>query len=287
MRNQQLVHLGRLLKEARESWDYFTTDEIVYQLEIGDAVAVHRGVFGAAERYLNGELWLEILIFEALPDALGDDQIVTHSPVVKVGITSGMNNLSSQKGLRKDTVLVEIDQSVEDTEYVRLRPIRTMVWLKTFEYTMRGRENFSENTLFARGLALILRACFVDGELHTFRILGNADFHGKCPSDVIQRGAEIRQHVSGNQTPRGGSDRADVIDVVNSLKVELADTYVLARCKEPLNAPIERIDMYIRPLQLRPGAISSCISSLCPASAPRDQNGQSIASGDTQDGARN
>jgi len=128
------LHPIRLLKKARESWDYFATDELVYIVENVDLLPTEDGM-RRVEKYLNGEAWIELSAKLAATSELKEAEMVALIEVDGVGQGRTVNYESSfAKSLGQYLMLFGIPQIMENPEKFRFRPIRTRVWLKSSQF---------------------------------------------------------------------------------------------------------------------------------------------------------
>ena len=121
---------SQLREEARETWDYFLTEQVVYGSHLGEAEAV--ASLGYLEQYVHSEIWFECtlwiaplrqayaarMIFEYLNADLADSLYCSDV------LAPGKRNV--------DSMLVSVPEFVENSEVVGAG-IPTVGWLKFYD----------------------------------------------------------------------------------------------------------------------------------------------------------
>jgi len=259
-----------LLDEARKSWDYFISDEIVYQAEVRDPEGVRRQE-GYVKDYIEGRLWFEVVALGLENEVLQLVWLVEAYP--RELVVAAEPNPHEPVNWGDNPMLVFVRQLGEDAEKFEFRPLRSVVRLKTFndrvrcarkKMDIRFRESAKEGVFewrYAQGeediplLALGQDDALVGGVLH-----------GKRPSDVVERSPEVAKNVSDNQSP-GQSDpwvNGDLIDtgalethardVARKIQFALSAEGDFWLARGTTNSSIEATDVYIRSLNLEAGA---------------------------------
>jgi len=259
-----------LLDEARKSWDYFISDEIVYQAEVGDPEGVGRQE-GYVKDYIEGRLWFEVVALGVgneepelvwLVEAYPRELVVAAEPNPHEPVNWGDN-----------AMLVFVRQLAEDSEKFEFRPIRSVVWLKPFNIAMRLRRQKAEIVGDKSAKGGILGFHYAQGEVNTPLLplvqddtLVGSVLHGKGPSDVVERSSEITEDVADNQSPSQTDPGIDVDlidvgaledharDVARKLQFALCADGDFWLARGTTNSSIEAVDVYIRPLNLEAGA---------------------------------
>ena len=160
-------------------------------------------------------------------------------------------------------MFVSIREEFQISEQVKFRPISSIVWLKTFYFAMRSRQDVLECSN-ASAFVSHSGGVVIQGELNRpffFRRkfcprLPNIQ-HGKVPGDMVKRSPEISNNITDNETPilspQGRID-LNVNQLCLALHYGLFFDGALWIEQSP-NTPFESVDVYVRPLNLKPGAI--------------------------------
>ncbi|MFC2058894.1 hypothetical protein ACFLTS_04540 [Chloroflexota bacterium] len=246
-----------LLEEARKTWDYFISDETVYEGKYINTDSVED--ISWVDNYLIGDIWFECLItwVEKLVTAyiieVSDDaSVITSQP-----------NVSLHSRWCDDPMFVGIREKFEVSEQVKFRPIPSIVWLKTFDFTAsphreklevrrhcRPSNRFDMHGEFNKPL-------FIGDEFHPS--LGHTQ-HSESPSNMIKGVSEVCNDITNDETPRFsiGSGVNVNVDNTDSLKWPLRYGLFpdgMLWIERAPNTPFESADVYIRPLSLKPSAI--------------------------------
>jgi len=259
-----------LLDEARKSWDYFISDEIVYQAEVRDPEGVGRQE-GYVKDYIEGRLWFEVVALGLKNEVLQLVWLVEAYPGELV--VAAEPKPHEPVNWRNNAMLVFVRQLAEDAEKFQFRPLRSVVWLKTFNHGLRsgGQKADSFSGKSAKDGLFVWR--YIQGERDSPFLLDGQDdalvdsvLSGKCPSDVVERSPEVAKDVSDNQSPSQtdpwidgdlidtGALEGHARDVARKIQFALSAEGDFWLARGATNGSIEAVDVYIRPLNLEAGA---------------------------------
>ncbi len=247
----------QLLEEARKGWDYFISDETVYE---GKLVNREWGeVVSWVDNYRVGDIWLEACA--TINDSVGIALLIEDCDSLCVVASQPYGRVD--KAWRDNTVFVRIRQESQVSEQLEFRPIPSIVWLKTLDFAMRFRQDKFEGMPTTFAVPKIGRS-IIQRELNS-ALLAKAKLllcpsdmqHGKIPSNVIQGVPQIGGNITDDKPPTLGPEGRLYIHVNqlrSALHYGLFPNGVLWVEQAP-DTPFEGVDVYIRPLDLEPGAI--------------------------------
>ena len=239
----------RLRQKARESWERFITNKIVYQVQ-GDKAHPLAGK-GYLEQYLSSEAWFEVLL-----SPLG------HSYTARAILE--YLNLSTRAGehwydlaardFHIDPVLVSVPQPVENGEGVVVG-VPTMCWLEVCDIRDGARQDVPCQVPEVVNASVREVANQREGR-EFVGLVPRADIaQSKIPSDVIQCRAEVMDNVTedrGQRSRRRAMGRDLVNDIVEVLRIELSSESLRVSLKEGAHLPFEFVKVFARPFNLEP-----------------------------------
>ena len=249
-----------LLKEARETWEYFITDELVHVVE-GRSISRPTG-FSCVENYLSGTNWIELAI-EAKIGTRVEHYIAIIENAVEI------NPSKSRHGREHDSrhmphsgngaMLVSVPHVIYGEERVTVRHIPACVRLKVLdELDFRAVGlSYPGNLLSPSRFGSIRPWFFIEdwelGELgrsmpRTTR---------KRPRKLVKSGAKIVSELSNEDTESLGRLSVDFepYDLVRSLVIWLDDKGVGLQRIVSSEVPHNRVQMFLRPLNFEPWPI--------------------------------
>lgn len=160
-------------------------------------------------------------------------------------------------------MFIRIREKLQVLEQVQFRPIRSIVWLKSSDFDVCLRQDKLKRpstTYLASELDDIIAQREHDATLLPVSELHprSTDMqHGKFPSNVVQGIPQIGNDIANNETPSIGCEEAVSMEfdlLRGALYFGLFPDGALWLEMRP-DAPFESVDVYIRPLNLEPGAI--------------------------------
>lgn len=179
-------------------------------------------------------------------------------------VTPGERDLGSNNGWSDDPVFVKVREIAEVGEHVVFRPIPTVVRLKLLNGRVRGNGKMADVIKaqpFVKGVAF--------GQPLTSNREGDGlrDLRPHCetlvgdmpdierPSDMVKGCVQIREDVPNNQGPllflHGlNSHGYDITEILKLACFPNGNLWL----EQPTDTPFERLDVYIRPLNLELGA---------------------------------
>lgn len=249
----------QLLEEARKSWDYFISNEIVYE---GKFINTHRMVVPPiwVDSYRESDIWFEVCIH--ISDKLGIALLIEYCDNTRVIRSQG--NLCTNVAWCNDPMFVGIRQKFQVSEEVKFRPIPSVVWLKSFNFTMCRRPDVFNYTLSPVAPLRLVKAqresdtSLLGGRKFRTRLLDIQ--HGKFPSNMVKRSPKVSDNISDNQSPVFSSKRRSYVysnqlsTLKHALRYGLFPNGILW-VEQAFDTPFESVDVYIRPLNLQPGTI--------------------------------
>ena len=258
-----------LREEARKSWDYFISDEIVYQAEVRDPEGVGRQE-GHVKDYIEGRLWFEVVALGLENEVLQLVWLVEAYP--RELVVAAEPNPHEPVNWGDNPMLVFVRQLAEDAEKFQFRPLRSVVRLKIFNNGLCcGGEKpdvlLDKSTKERVG---VLR--YAQREIDAPLLFGvqrdalvGSVLHGKRPGDVIERSPQVAEDVSDNQSPGqtdlwidgdlidAGALEGHARDIARKIQFALSADGDFWLARGATNSSIEATDVYIRPLNLEAG----------------------------------
>lgn len=231
----------RLREEAREEWEHFVTDEIVYGSEDFGAVA-RLGPFSAKD-YAEGRLWLEVRgRFVGERDFCAVIEVLD---IQSFNLGDGHPHFVPTDG--NGVVLVDSAQQVERPERKLFR-FPSVVWLKTADPLGGGGIHPGDGGLEASSVGPD-----VDGKaglVSDFRTVLRDEGAGK----MVESGAALVDKFPRDDAQFRGriSMGFDANDLAAGLRVELLGHSARFRCIEGVERPMKGLSMFVRPHHLQP-----------------------------------
>jgi hypothetical protein len=265
----------RLLKEARESWDYFISDEIVYAAEIRDGQPLKRRE-GYLDSYISGRLWFEVVARRVKGNPQRFMWLVESCPYGLPSCIESDVHLGTNEG--NDAMFVFITQLPEDAEKFQFIPLRSIVWLKIIDSAKDRVGNKIPVTLgYSPKKGVIRRTCVsavfngeLDGPCPLWSRSGSCVrdmLLDKRPSDVIKGGPQVAQDIANKQFPVRSNSRINskfisrgcfnsvVVDTIRKIQISLSTEGDLLIARGNTDTSIEITDVHIRPTNFAFGAI--------------------------------
>lgn len=249
----------KLLKEARKSWDYFLSDELVYAIQDRDVIFGGR-YGGCLEAYLNGSSWVE-MCFKSR--AIGGNPgynfwLIERRVVSEDGCTAWRDDeFHGGGGNSNESVISLIRQLSEDGKQVSVRPIPSIVRLHPFNFREGFGQNIENLTPTSRPVEF---GRVPDGELSVSRrfTTGSDITHmlaAQFPSDVIQGLSETASEIRSDRPPRigrGGRPTQSLPPLFIYLGEHLEGCGFIF---EDGDTSLEAYEMLLRPVTLQPSMI--------------------------------
>jgi hypothetical protein len=240
-----------LWKEARESWDYLVTDELVYAVE---SIETH-SVLGATlplEGYLNDQQFFEFTfslgggIYAAMVEfAKPEDMRASRNPGTDL------------QEIRNDNLmLVDAIEFMEPPQIVNIRPIRSIVRLKLFDDWVGSGKNIPELTPPSGGFLVELTGRVEDGEFRTStRII--SDKQSQLPSQMIEGRSQIESNIANQNPPANRRLLANFKceDFPRLISIFYGDNGAWIQLHEVPEFPVKDIEVFLRPINLQPNVI--------------------------------
>lgn len=241
--------VSRFRQEAREEWDCFICDNVVYAPEHVDFDSLSEP--GYLEQYLSGDVWFEVLFgFRA------SGHFHTYCAILEFldAPTTPREGRNAKSGgdRGEQAVLVSVPQEVENPQGVILRSVPSVIRLNG----LNGSNSVGQNTL-GQALEVVvagLTGIDEDGEGGLLiRLVGLQE--RQLPSNVIQGGAEVVDNVANyNRQALGWRRlRRELVDIViDVLTIEVTDRSIGVVLDEAFGFPLEFFKVSTRPLNLEP-----------------------------------
>ncbi len=246
----------KLLKEARESWDYIFTDKLVYAIQ--DRDVVNRGRYcGYLQAYLKREVWLTICIRVSHLSGQIRDYFWLIESLVEPDANRALgrhDDLGSRFRLDDKSMTGLIGQFSEDREQVCFRPIRSIIRLHPLNFWKGSRQDV--DTLKSTTFPVIFRS-IADGELSQFMgFTTRSDISHmpdrQFPSHIIQGSPETAGEIRNDRSPRirnGGRPTEALPSIFIFLGDSLEDCGALIKLGD---SSLEVAEVYLRPITLEP-----------------------------------
>lgn len=251
----------RMLKEARKTWDYVITDKLVYGIQDSDVIVGGRRS-GYVESYLKGHIWIEACFRVADGNARGRYYIYLIESSVQLEdnpLLSWNNQIRSGLGLDNESVIGFVRQLSDNGEKVRIRPMRSIVWLHPLNIWESGGQDVP---ILAFPFASEPISSVPNGELSSvirFTRSSSVSQMLDCqfPSDVVQSSSQVTGEISNDRTPSIGNIRRPFEgDAFPSLLIFIDSP--IDRCCAFLefgDIPLDAAEVYLRPLSCEPSII--------------------------------
>lgn len=247
----------RVRKEARETWDYFVSDEIVYVVQEKN-IETGTQPFNILNRYLNGNLWVELVFRHGIEGPLGECQHrALFEPTPECNFVLGQGDNALMEDRNQDSMLVKPGQVIQDAQEKVWRGIPSIVRLKAFnDLSGVGSNRPGGADEHLRGG----RSITEDGECDASLILfspGNARNKRQLPRYVIERRSEIRNNISDNQAPCDWRFFCgpDTEFIYLPFRIIFHARGVRLAFDETIDSSFERADMYLRPMNLQQSVV--------------------------------
>jgi len=254
-----------LLDKARKGWDYFISDEVVYEGKLSD-IESPKKLPTWIDYYRSGDLWFEVV--GHFPYPCGNQK---HTLVLLLYANSGNSVVTTMEsemprddGWGDDSVFVPIRQILKVAEHYVIRPIPTVIRLKLFDLHMRSsREKANIIPVETADKGIARQTLTSQRKRDDGLLLGSQGFvhiggvlDSERPSDIIKGCPQIRQNVPNNQGPIFlqfglNGHLCNIADIVKFACFSNGNLWL----QQAVNTPFESLDVYIRPLNLELGAI--------------------------------
>lgn len=250
----------RLREEARESWNYFVTNEIVYEADARDGDAFTS--FGYLKEYLRAEVFFELSL-SPRGHPYAARAILESFDLAAWGSEYG-DNLPA-RNLDVEPVFVGVPHPVQDRERMVVG-LPTVCWLKIDDVGNGIRKNI--DYAVPESFDVVGFACADHWKRSEFpRLLAGADEipESKIPSDVVQSCPQIVDHISQDR-PKGDRRRAiwrDLIDsIVEIVRIELTGVSLRVSLNEASHLPFQLVQVLARPYNLDPSPGDIAVSEV-------------------------
>ena len=241
--------VSRFRQEAREQWDNFVCDNVVYTPEEGEFDPLAES--GYLEQYLSGDIWFEILFGFRAAGYLHTYCAVLEFLDASATTGEGGNAKAGRYG-REQAVLVGIPQEMKNPQGVILRGIPSVIRLNGLD----DPKSIGQNVL---GQAIEVLdagpACVgKDGEGRLLvRLISLQE--SQLPSDVIQGRAQIMSNVTKDDGKLVGGRRLwrELVNEIRIItRIELTSRSVGVLLDESRSSIFEFFKVFTRPLCLEP-----------------------------------
>ena len=247
--NIDTFHSFRLREEARKSWDYLFSNELVYAVDLGEV----DGKFerGYIERYRGSEFHLE---FTLRYGGCYYSAIVESARTVDSRHTTIFNDrLTKARG--NFPMFINAINLMEQPEMVNISPIPSVIRLKAFNNLLgfgRDTPHFWDTRFFE------IVGRIENGELCTaVRFLGREAC--KLPGKMVECRPQVKSDITNDYTPtdRGFPVHLKPKDFLGIFGIILWNERIWFGLREPehLDFPIEKIEMFLRPDDFEPNAV--------------------------------
>lgn len=197
----------KLLKEAREAWQYVFSDEVVYAFQHGDII-IGRGQGGYLDSYLKGYGWIEFFCYPVFV-------CPGHSYAWVAIMERDMNfcwpfddSPRSTLRLNDEAVLSAVGDFSQDGQEMCFRSIRTVIRLKVFDV---GDSRWEDIRKLPRQLIQKSSSCvpwtIANRKLRVdVGIMGSSQmFDSQLPCDVVDTSSQAIRNITNNSPPRIGN----------------------------------------------------------------------------------
>lgn len=238
----------RLRQKARESWDYFITNEVVYEAK-GSEGHPFAGE-GYLEQYLASKIWFEV-VFSPLGHSY-TARAILESFNRSAGTREHGYELAA-RDFDVESMLVGIPEPIENRERMIIG-ISSVCWLKVCDVRDRVRQDIHCRVPEV-GNASVRKV----SDQRKGRVIGGLTVRvgevaeGKIPSNVVQGRTKVMDDIAedGAKGDRGRTIRRDVIDhVVEVLRIEVSSESLRVSIKEDPRLPFEFVKVFARPFNL-------------------------------------
>lgn len=244
----------KLLKEARESWQYVFSDEVVYAFQHGDII-IGRGQGGYLDSYLEGYGWIEFFCYPVFV-------CPGHSYAWVAIMERDMNfcwpfNDSPRSTLRlnDEAVLSAVGDFSQDGQEMCFRSIRTVIRLKVFDV---GDSRWEDIHKLPRRLIQESSSC-VPWTIANRKLRLDVGLTGssqvldsQLPCDIVDASSQAIRNITNDRPPRIGNGRRPM---EISFPVALLGGHSQWVTLIPRNPSLQCIEASFRPSTLELGMI--------------------------------
>ncbi len=244
-----------LLEEARKSWEYLVTDELVYVLQGRRNPGV--AGFSYLEGYLAGFYWIELAI------RIGEGghnhdfiAIIEHAYRAAKKGHFDMKDMPEDRGI---PVGVGIPPIIEQKQGVHLGSISSVIRLKALDdldFRAVGIRYQRKSGTPSTNIGLRRRFFFEDWERGSF--IWNSPIPGcQGPSNLVKSGAETVDELTNEHTNpgRGFTTYLEPRHIVGSLRLLLDHNGVGLQQVVNTQCTINGVEMLLRPFESEPWPI--------------------------------
>lgn len=241
--------VSRFRQEARELWDYFVCDNVVYAPEKLQVNPLSQS--GYLEQYLSGDMWFEILFGFRAAGYLHTMCAILESFYPPTPSGEGGHGQANGDAC-EEPMFVGIPKQVQNRQLGILRGVPSVIRLNSLNDPNSVRQNVLRQSL--EGLDAGLAGVGEDGERRLLvRLLSRQQ--GQLPREVIEGRAEVMNNVSeyDRELERWRRLRRELVDiVVDVLGIELTTESIWVAIDESSGFPFEFFKVFTRPLNLEP-----------------------------------
>jgi hypothetical protein len=242
----------KLLKEARESWDYFLTNELVYAIQDRDVIGRRRYTW-CLKAYLKGNIWIELCIRNrtAIGGSYHNLWLIEYSSYVNPYFATTRDTyFGNALRLDEKSMLSFIGQFSENREQMDIRPIPSVIWLHPFNLVDSGGQYTFD---LSHRVFPIKFNCVPDGE--SCPLTASPINNSQLPSNKIEGCSQVYGEIGQNDTPRirsrGRPSNNNLPFTLFFFNSSEGSRVFL----EFSNTAFERAEMFIRPITLEPSMI--------------------------------
>ena len=225
----------RLLKETRESADYFVFDELVHVAQSRKGNEGWKS--GDVKAYLDIEFALWFLI--RCPSDLYYVAVVEHPEVLDAPTRNV--GLGRSKDGRHDPMLIPIVEHAQNLKEARFGPIRSVVRLKAFDYV----NSFGGHPFEGTRRSLLESGTRGGYEKTRVGRISSVD-SGQPVGQVVERRTQVVGDVTRNHPPSGRrvSIDSEIRSVFSRLRVAVLPSEIWLSSDELLESPVESVEVY-------------------------------------------
>jgi hypothetical protein len=236
----------KLLKEARESWDYLFTDKLVYAIEPGE-VQSPKGQSIELKAYINTDFYFETILHMKYNYAVA----IVEGLATKDSRKIRGSYLRAEETWNDSLMLIDAVQFMEPPQMLNFRPIRSVVRLKLFDNTKSIREDIPSSCLSVPVAVCSERV--ENRELRsTIRFIRLDVDDGELPGQMVECCPEVESKIANENTPtqRRLLSNFKTEDLSRLFRVFFWDKSIWFQLMEVPDFLIQEVEVFLRPINL-------------------------------------
>ena len=240
-------------EEASKSWERVFTDELTYVLETKEVNAVWvKG--GYAERYLKGEIWLEVHF-----GVRANGNLHSYMACIEAVDTSSGNvpyrSIDDGSYWNQELMFITVGHEGQHRERMFVGKNPVVVRLQCLDFFLGGSGHLP-NHLVETFLVPCMGRFREDWEAGASRwALGGESC--ERPRQMVKGTPHVVGDIAQDDAPasRRHTKKPEIIDIVSIFRQLMSDHSIGLAIGESIHFSLEFVQMFVRPIQLEPGIL--------------------------------